>query len=1216
MTRSSYGERDYTFGQVMLTLRKTIGLTQAELAQRLGVSRKAVGEWEAGSIYPKAEHLKAFIALGIQQQTFPLGREKEEIRMLWRAAHQKVLLDEHWLQRLLSQQTPSLVFPTDEQSHDSDKMSTLAAGRKPRVDWGDALDVPIFYGREEELVLLSRWIVQERCRVVNVVGIGGIGKSSLTTRVMHQVAEHFEAVIWRSLRNSPTCEMLLDSCLQVLASHTLSTVPNASFQERFRLFIEQLRTQRVLLVLDNLETLLEEGSQAGQMRAGFDDYTFLLRQIGQSAHQSCLLLTSREKLADLVPLEGRRSPVRSMGLSGLDAQAGAQLLAEKDVAGTAQERMQLVEAYWGNPLALQIVAQTIVEVFGGEITPFLRQGGVVFGGVRALLDEQYARLSALEQTVLCWLAIVREPVSLEELLGMLVVPLSPMQLLEAVDGLRRRSLIERGQRSGSFTLQSVVLEYVTNRLVITASQEIQHGRLRLLREHGLSQANAKEYVRQTQERLLLTPLLDVLGSVYRERAEVEEHLRELLSTLRTLSEAAQGYGPANLVALLRLLRGNLCELDLSHLTLRGVYLQGVEMQNANLSGSLIRDGIFTETFDAITVVSISKNGLYCATGSRQGEVQVRQGIKTLYRAWQAHTDIVTTLAFSPDGRLLATGSWDGSVKLWDIERRSLLWSGWHTYHVNSVTFSPDGLLLAVGGNDAAVQLLDPQSGSRLQTLPHPGPVLGLAWSPNGRHLASGNVEGKILLWERQQSKLSTQTQTLEGHSNWVRGLTFSPDSSRLASGSWDGTLKLWELASGRCVHTLEGHTERVHCVAWSSDGNTLASGSFDHTIRLWDTQEGRSRMVLRGHSALVESLAFTPDGRSLLSGSDDGTQRLWDVERGELLRILQGYTAGLLDIDWNPDGTQIASAGADTLVTLWDLARASPSKVLHGHRWVVSGVAWSPDGTLLASSGWDNTIHLWNPTCEVSIHVLHDPNLTDAVFFSLAWSPDGRFLACGIFLQSALVWDLATRSPLWVDRSQAAWIRCVAWSSDGTRVVGGGDDGSVYVWGASDGKQLQRLVGHSGAITSVAFSPDSSRLASGSGSGEGWVWDVQSKERMFALEGPSGVAATVTWSPNGERLIGGGSDGRLRWWDAYSGQCVREQEAHQGTIQALKVSPDGSLLASCGDDGGIALWDLDSGEHVRTLRRDRPYERLNITGIRGLSDTQKASLRALGAFEE
>src|SRR5262249_55288048 len=101
MKRSLYSEHDYAFGQMILTLRTHIGLTQAGLADLLAVSRRAVSEWEAGSNYPKVEHLKQLIALGVELQAFPAGREAEEIRALWHAAHQKLLFDEAWLAALL-----------------------------------------------------------------------------------------------------------------------------------------------------------------------------------------------------------------------------------------------------------------------------------------------------------------------------------------------------------------------------------------------------------------------------------------------------------------------------------------------------------------------------------------------------------------------------------------------------------------------------------------------------------------------------------------------------------------------------------------------------------------------------------------------------------------------------------------------------------------------------------------------------------------------------------------------------------------------------------------------------------------------------------------------------------------------------------------------------------------------------------------------------------
>src|SRR6266567_4666371 len=130
----TYGERDFAFGQVMLRLRTAIRLTQVELAQCLGVSRAAVLGWEAGSSYPKAERLKRFIALGVQLQAFPDGREEEEIRALWQAAHQKVLLDVPWLSNLLGERPPPLI-PVPREPVERTSASELPGAQPAGDEW-------------------------------------------------------------------------------------------------------------------------------------------------------------------------------------------------------------------------------------------------------------------------------------------------------------------------------------------------------------------------------------------------------------------------------------------------------------------------------------------------------------------------------------------------------------------------------------------------------------------------------------------------------------------------------------------------------------------------------------------------------------------------------------------------------------------------------------------------------------------------------------------------------------------------------------------------------------------------------------------------------------------------------------------------------------------------------------------------------------------------
>ena len=271
------------------------------------------------------------------------------------------------------------------------------------------------------------------------------------------------------------------------------------------------------------------------------------------------------------------------------------------------------------------------------------------------------------------------------------------------------------------------MEYATARLIVEASDEIREGRLDRLIEHGLELAQAREYIRQNQDRLIVEPILAHLRSGYPQQAAVENQLLALLPRLAALSDDAQGYGPANLVALLRSQWGDLRGLDLSRLALRGGYLQGVEMQDATLSGTLIQDCVFTETFGAVTAVAISSSGTYWAASSQRGEIRVwAAGSLTLHRVWRAHADLVRALVFSPDERTLFSGSWDGTVKLWDVASGALLWSGEHMSQINSVAFAPGGSMLASSGNDATVRLWDLQNGTQIQALPHPGLVLAVA----------------------------------------------------------------------------------------------------------------------------------------------------------------------------------------------------------------------------------------------------------------------------------------------------------------------------------------------------------------------------------------------------------------------------------------------------------------------------------------------------------
>ncbi len=335
-----------------------------------------------------------------------------------------------------------------------------------RIDWGEAPDSGVFYGRTEELAKLRQWILEERCRLVTLLARGGMGKTYLSVKLAQQIEEPFDFVIWRSLVHAPPVKDFLAELIRFLSNEQETNLPE-NVHCRISRLIRYLKAHRCLLVLDNAETILQGCDPlqescnccAGYYRKGYEAYGELLKRVGEAPHQSCLVLTSREKPKEIGLLEGETLPVRVLQLKGLQVGEVQEIFKAKgSFSGSPAQWSSLVEYYAGNPLELNLVSTTIQNLFDGNISEFLKQNTAVFGDIRNLLEQQFERLSEAEKEIIKWLAVNHRPVSFSELRENIVPSLSPQKLLEGLESLEERALIEKN--AALFSLQLVIREFL------------------------------------------------------------------------------------------------------------------------------------------------------------------------------------------------------------------------------------------------------------------------------------------------------------------------------------------------------------------------------------------------------------------------------------------------------------------------------------------------------------------------------------------------------------------------------------------------------------------------------------------------------------------------------------------------------------------------------------------------------------------------------------
>jgi NB-ARC domain len=324
--------------------------------------------------------------------------------------------------------------------------------------------------RTKEIHILKTTIVNSDITAISIVGLPGIGKTYLVSQLIRQLHTEktpFTCAAWQSLQSAtgkaPPFDRIIDSLLFTLSNGDITAAvnPQNDCGKKTENLLKILREKPCLLVFDRAETLLKarEAKAAGYFADDCAEYAWLFKQLLETEHQSKIIFTSRESLAELPP-----TVTREIHLNGLDRDAAVALLQSFNLTANAEELAEICDRYSGHPQALQLIAALIRDdtEFQGNVGIFLHQRDwLLIRDIERAIDEMIARLGDGEQTCLSRISVYQTseyPLSFTGISAQLP-EVSKYELKEnIIQALKRRQLLYYDRHLKSYQLHPLVRE--------------------------------------------------------------------------------------------------------------------------------------------------------------------------------------------------------------------------------------------------------------------------------------------------------------------------------------------------------------------------------------------------------------------------------------------------------------------------------------------------------------------------------------------------------------------------------------------------------------------------------------------------------------------------------------------------------------------------------------------------------------------------------------